>query len=65
MTCVLVCLSEDLLKVEGLNIKQAEPITAIHLINAARLGNNSADAVLNKGQSTNQQYTGISNALHC
>ncbi|XP_033976428.1 bifunctional UDP-N-acetylglucosamine 2-epimerase/N-acetylmannosamine kinase isoform X2 [Trematomus bernacchii] len=53
---------EDLLKVEGLNIKQAEPITAIHLINAARLGNNSADAVLNKASTA--LGMGIVNILH-
>lgn len=52
LTCVLVCLSEDLLKVDGMDMKIAEPITAAHLINAAILGNSRADAVLKKGQST-------------
>lgn len=33
-------------------MKLTEPITAAHLINAAKLGNCEADAVLNKGQST-------------
>lgn len=50
-----VCLSEDLLKVDGMDMKLTEPITAAHLINAARLGNSKADAVLNKGESTKQK----------
>lgn len=48
----LMCLSEDLLKVEGMDMKLSEPITAAHLISAARLGNSQANAVLNKGPST-------------
>lgn len=47
-----MCLSEDLLNVEGMDMKLTEPVTAGHLINAARLGNSKADAVLNKGQHT-------------
>lgn len=40
--------------VEGMDMKLEEPITAAHLISAAKLGNSKADAVLNKGQSTKQ-----------
>lgn len=49
LTCVS-CVSEDLLKVDGMDMKMSEPITAAHLINAARLGNSKAESVLNKGQ---------------
>lgn len=38
-------------------MKVSEPITAAHLINAAKLGNSKADAVLNKGQITKQTHT--------
>jgi len=66
---MLVCLSEDLLMVEGMDMKLTEPITAAHLINAARLGNNKAEAVLNKGQSSYQKNIKyslvIDNAFHC
>lgn len=51
------CFLEDLLKVEGMDMKVSEPITAAHLINAAKLGNSKADAVLNKGQITKQTHT--------
>ncbi|XP_063074307.1 bifunctional UDP-N-acetylglucosamine 2-epimerase/N-acetylmannosamine kinase isoform X2 [Engraulis encrasicolus] len=37
---------EDLLFTEGLSLKKEEQVSAIHLINAARLGNPKADAVL-------------------
>ncbi|XP_046901324.1 bifunctional UDP-N-acetylglucosamine 2-epimerase/N-acetylmannosamine kinase [Hypomesus transpacificus] len=37
---------EDLLKVEGMDLKIDEPVTAVHLINAARIGNSKADQVL-------------------
>lgn len=59
LNSVLVSFSEELLKVEGMDIKFEEPITAAHLIDAARLGNSKADAVLNKGQSTKQAHTQI------
>lgn len=52
MTCPLVCPSEDLLKVDGSDMKLVEPITAAHLITAAKLGNTKAEAVLEKGQSS-------------
>lgn len=44
-----------MLKVDGMDTKISEPITAAHLINAARLGNSKANVVLNKGQHTNVQ----------
>ena len=50
-------ISEDLLTVEGMDMKLMEPITAAHLINAARLGNSKAEAVLNKGQSQKRAHT--------
>uniref|UniRef100_A0A671UXU0 Glucosamine (UDP-N-acetyl)-2-epimerase/N-acetylmannosamine kinase n=1 Tax=Sparus aurata TaxID=8175 RepID=A0A671UXU0_SPAAU len=53
---------EDLLKVEGMDMKHSEPITAAHLINAARLGNSKADAVLNKASTA--LGVGIINILH-
>ncbi|XP_061101466.1 bifunctional UDP-N-acetylglucosamine 2-epimerase/N-acetylmannosamine kinase-like isoform X2 [Conger conger] len=37
---------EDLLLVEGMSLKKEEPVSAINLINAARLGNAKAEAVL-------------------
>lgn len=46
----VLCLSEDMLKVEGMDMKISEPITAAHLINAARLGNSRANGVLSKGR---------------
>lgn len=53
---------EDLLKVEGMDMKLAEPITAAHLISAAKLGNAKADAVLNKASAA--LGVGIINILH-
>lgn len=53
---------EDLLMVEGMDMKLTEPITAAHLINAARLGNNKAEAVLNKASTA--LGVGIINILH-
>uniref|UniRef100_A0A8C9XU16 Glucosamine (UDP-N-acetyl)-2-epimerase/N-acetylmannosamine kinase n=1 Tax=Sander lucioperca TaxID=283035 RepID=A0A8C9XU16_SANLU len=53
---------EDLLKVDGMDMKLTEPITAAHLINAARLGNSKADAVLNKASTA--LGIGIVNILH-
>uniref|UniRef100_A0A7N6BGK2 UDP-N-acetylglucosamine 2-epimerase domain-containing protein n=1 Tax=Anabas testudineus TaxID=64144 RepID=A0A7N6BGK2_ANATE len=52
----------DLLKVEGMDMKVSEPITAAHLINAAKLGNSKADAVLNKAATA--LGVGIINILH-
>jgi len=52
LTCVMVCYTEDLLKIEGMDNKLSEPITAAHLISASRMGNSKADAVLHKGQNT-------------
>ncbi|XP_029001398.1 bifunctional UDP-N-acetylglucosamine 2-epimerase/N-acetylmannosamine kinase isoform X3 [Betta splendens] len=53
---------EDLLKVEGMDMKLSEPITAAHLINAAKLGNPKANAVLNKAATA--LGVGIINILH-
>lgn len=52
ISCVVCVFLEDLLKVDGLDMKISDPITAAHLINAARLGNSKANIVLNKGQHT-------------
>ncbi|XP_019732115.1 bifunctional UDP-N-acetylglucosamine 2-epimerase/N-acetylmannosamine kinase isoform X1 [Hippocampus comes] len=53
---------DELLKGEGLTTKLSEPITAAHLINAARLGNAKAVAVLNKASTA--LGVGIINILH-
>lgn len=55
-TVCLLCGSEDMLKVEGIDMKLSEPITAGHLISAARSGNSKAEAVLNKGERTELFY---------
>ncbi|XP_060920432.1 bifunctional UDP-N-acetylglucosamine 2-epimerase/N-acetylmannosamine kinase isoform X3 [Labrus mixtus] len=53
---------EEHLKVEGMDMKLAEPITAAHLISAAKLGNSRAEAVLNKASTA--LGMGIVNILH-
>lgn len=53
---------EDLLKVEGMDVKLSDPVTAAHLISAARQGNSKADAVLNKASTA--LGLGIINILH-
>uniref|UniRef100_A0A8C8DI77 Glucosamine (UDP-N-acetyl)-2-epimerase/N-acetylmannosamine kinase n=1 Tax=Oryzias sinensis TaxID=183150 RepID=A0A8C8DI77_9TELE len=53
---------EDLLKVEGMDMKICEPITAAHLISAARMGNSKAAAVLHKASTA--LGVGIVNILH-
>uniref|UniRef100_A0A8C5DP71 UDP-N-acetylglucosamine 2-epimerase domain-containing protein n=1 Tax=Gouania willdenowi TaxID=441366 RepID=A0A8C5DP71_GOUWI len=53
---------EDLLKVEGMDMKLSEPITAVHLISAAKMGNSKADTVLNKASTA--LALGIINILH-
>ncbi|XP_013878933.1 bifunctional UDP-N-acetylglucosamine 2-epimerase/N-acetylmannosamine kinase [Austrofundulus limnaeus] len=53
---------EDMLKKEGMDLKLSEPITAAHLISAARMGNSKADAVLHKA--TTALGVGIVNILH-
>ena len=50
ITRVMMCFTEDLLKVDGMDLKLSEPITAAHLINAAKMGNSRADAIMHKGQ---------------
>ncbi|XP_012987340.2 bifunctional UDP-N-acetylglucosamine 2-epimerase/N-acetylmannosamine kinase isoform X3 [Esox lucius] len=54
---------EDVLKVDGItDMKNNEPVSAVHLINAARLGNSKADAVL---QTAGMALgVGIVNILH-
>uniref|UniRef100_A0A8C7GFP1 Glucosamine (UDP-N-acetyl)-2-epimerase/N-acetylmannosamine kinase n=1 Tax=Oncorhynchus kisutch TaxID=8019 RepID=A0A8C7GFP1_ONCKI len=54
---------EELLEVEGmLDLKKAESVSAIHLINAARLGNHKAEAVLRTAGMA--LGVGIINILH-
>ncbi|KAG7458946.1 hypothetical protein MATL_G00225960 [Megalops atlanticus] len=53
---------EDLLLVEGMSLKKEEPVSAIDLINAARLGNSKADAVLKTAAAA--LGVGIINILH-
>ncbi|KAM4751175.1 bifunctional UDP-N-acetylglucosamine 2-epimerase/N-acetylmannosamine kinase isoform 1-T1 [Anableps anableps] len=53
---------EDLLKVDGMDMKLAEPITAGHLISAAKNGNSKANAVLHKASMA--LGVGIVNILH-
>uniref|UniRef100_A0A673XVT5 Bifunctional UDP-N-acetylglucosamine 2-epimerase/N-acetylmannosamine kinase n=1 Tax=Salmo trutta TaxID=8032 RepID=A0A673XVT5_SALTR len=54
---------EELLEVEGMvDLKKAESISAIHLINAARLGNRKAEAVLRTAGMA--LGVGIVNILH-
>ncbi|XP_017281164.1 bifunctional UDP-N-acetylglucosamine 2-epimerase/N-acetylmannosamine kinase [Kryptolebias marmoratus] len=53
---------EDLLKAEGMDIKLSEPITAAHLVSAARMGNPKAEAVLCKASTA--LGVGIVNILH-
>ncbi|XP_014825823.1 PREDICTED: bifunctional UDP-N-acetylglucosamine 2-epimerase/N-acetylmannosamine kinase isoform X2 [Poecilia mexicana] len=53
---------EELLKMDGMDVKLAEPITAAHLISAARKGNSKANAVLHKASLA--LGVGIVNILH-
>lgn len=53
---------EDQLKVEGMDMKISESVTAKHLIDAARMGNSKAAAILNKA--TTALGVGIINILH-
>uniref|UniRef100_A0A3Q3SES2 Glucosamine (UDP-N-acetyl)-2-epimerase/N-acetylmannosamine kinase n=1 Tax=Mastacembelus armatus TaxID=205130 RepID=A0A3Q3SES2_9TELE len=53
---------EDLLKVDGMDMKLSEQVTAAHLIDAARLGNSKADAILNRASTA--LGVGIVNILH-
>lgn len=52
LTLCFLCGSEDMLKVEGMDLKLSEPITAGHLISAALSGNSKAQDFLNKGEKT-------------
>lgn len=51
---------DDSLKIEGLKV--VEPVTAVHLITAAKMGNSKAQAVLNKASTA--LGVGIINILH-
>ncbi|XP_020787052.1 bifunctional UDP-N-acetylglucosamine 2-epimerase/N-acetylmannosamine kinase isoform X1 [Boleophthalmus pectinirostris] len=51
---------EDMLKMEGM--KMVEPVSAIHLISAAKMGNSKAQAILNKASTA--LGIGIINILH-
>ncbi|XP_031415125.1 bifunctional UDP-N-acetylglucosamine 2-epimerase/N-acetylmannosamine kinase isoform X2 [Clupea harengus] len=53
---------EDQLFTEGMALKKEEPVSAVHLINAARLGNPKADAVLRTAGTA--LGVGIVNILH-
>lgn len=53
---------EDLLKVEGMELKIVEPVTAAHLINAARIGNSKADQILRTAGTA--LGVGVVNILH-
>ncbi|XP_034043370.1 bifunctional UDP-N-acetylglucosamine 2-epimerase/N-acetylmannosamine kinase isoform X2 [Thalassophryne amazonica] len=53
---------EDLLKVEGMDMKIVEPITAAHLITAAKFGNSKAEVVLNTASTA--LGVGVINILH-
>ncbi|KAM7009506.1 bifunctional UDP-N-acetylglucosamine 2-epimerase/N-acetylmannosamine kinase-like [Tautogolabrus adspersus] len=53
---------EELLNGEGMDLKLAEQITALHLFSAAKQGNAKAEAVLNKASTA--LGTGIVNLLH-
>ncbi|KAK0145371.1 Bifunctional UDP-N-acetylglucosamine 2-epimerase/N-acetylmannosamine kinase [Merluccius polli] len=53
---------EDLLKVEGLEVKKVEAVGAAHLISAARLGNSRAQAVLKTASTA--LGVGVVNMLH-
>ena len=61
----MVCYTEDLLKIEGMDNKLSEPITAAHLISASRMGNSKADAVLHKGQNTKNHSCTHTNTWLC
>ena len=45
-----VSVPEDLLIVEGVEMKKVEAVSAVHLIHAAQQGNSRAQAVLKTGQ---------------
>ncbi|XP_072526329.1 bifunctional UDP-N-acetylglucosamine 2-epimerase/N-acetylmannosamine kinase isoform X2 [Salminus brasiliensis] len=53
---------EDLLLVEGMSVNNKEQVNAVHLINAARLGNRKAEAVLHTAGTA--LGVGIVNILH-
>lgn len=50
-------MTEDLLLVEGMTVNNKEQVNAIHLINAAHLGNSKAKSVLHTGKMHIQVHT--------
>lgn len=65
--------SEDLLLVEGMSVPKDEPVGALHLIQAAKLGNVKAQSILRTGKpmvpdTQGSQGASVSlkcSALHC
>ncbi|RXM32977.1 Bifunctional UDP-N-acetylglucosamine 2-epimerase/N-acetylmannosamine kinase [Acipenser ruthenus] len=53
---------EDMLLVEGMSVKNEEPVSAVHLIQAAKLGNSKADNILRTAGAA--LAVGIVNILH-
>ncbi|XP_006629788.2 bifunctional UDP-N-acetylglucosamine 2-epimerase/N-acetylmannosamine kinase isoform X2 [Lepisosteus oculatus] len=53
---------EDLLVVEGMSLKNEDPVSAIHLITAAKMGNSKAEAILKTAGTA--LGVGIANILH-
>uniref|UniRef100_A0A673H000 Bifunctional UDP-N-acetylglucosamine 2-epimerase/N-acetylmannosamine kinase-like n=1 Tax=Sinocyclocheilus rhinocerous TaxID=307959 RepID=A0A673H000_9TELE len=60
--CIEAYSSEDLLLVEGMTVNNKEQVNAIHLINAARLGNSKAESILHTAGTA--LGLGIVNILH-
>lgn len=54
---LLHLMTEDLLLVQGMTVNNKEQVNAIHLINAARLGNSKAESVLHTGKTHIQVHT--------
>lgn len=54
---LLHLMTEDLLFVEGMTVNNKEQVNAIHLIDAARLGNPKAESVLHTGKTHIQIHT--------
>lgn len=57
-----ICLppqTEDLLLVEGMSVKKEEVVSAVHLIQAAKLGNAKADNILRTGKNVDLEWETI------
>lgn len=50
-------MTEDLLLMEGMTVNNKEQVNAIHLIDAACLGNSKAESVLHTGKMHIQVHT--------